>query len=62
MFGTLFAIALLVIWGEFGGVLWWLFVFAVAFATAWVWARLMWPVFKQTYGIEETINVTKHDA
>lgn len=51
--GVLFGLALLWMFGNYGGVGWWLFIFLVALATGRVSAFFMWFVFKNVYAIDE---------
>lgn len=51
--GVLLALALLWMFGHYGGVGWWTFVVVVALLSGRVWALVMWPVFKSIYNIEE---------
>ncbi len=51
--GSLFALALLWMFGHYGGMGWWVFIVVVALLSGWVGALIMWPVFKSIYNIEE---------
>jgi hypothetical protein len=51
--GFAFAIALLWMFGNYGGLGWWLFLAVVALITGYVSAFFMWFVFKNVYAINE---------
>jgi len=51
--GLLFALALLWMFGNYGGLGWWLFLTMLALVTCRIWAFFMWFVFKSVYGIDE---------
>lgn len=44
--GSMSAIGLLMMFGKFGGIGWWLFLAVLAFLAGWVWACFMWFVCK----------------
>ncbi len=50
-FGGLFGVGLLWMFGSLGGFGWWLFLVALSSAAAYVWAFLMWFVYKNVYEI-----------
>lgn len=51
--GLLFALALLWMFGSYGGIGWWLFLAALALVVGFVSAFFMWFVFKNIYSIDE---------
>ena len=52
-FGVPFCLFLLWMFGRFGGAGWWFFLVGLAFAISYIWARVMWIVFKNAYSIQE---------
>jgi dipeptide/tripeptide permease len=48
-FGSLFAIWLIWLLGEEGGIGWWLTLATLAFAAGWVWAHAMWLVLRSDF-------------
>ena len=51
--GLLFGLALLWMFGSYGGIGWWLFLAVLALVTGRVSAFFMWFVFKGVYAIDE---------
>jgi uncharacterized membrane protein len=49
----LFALALLWMFGSYGGIGWWIFLAVLALVVGCVSAFFMWFVFKSVYGIDE---------
>jgi fatty acid desaturase len=61
-FGGLYGALLLWMFGSLGGLVWWLFIVALACVAGYVWAFLMWFVFKAVYDIDEPKDAKPPDS
>ena len=52
-FAALYGLALLWMFGDYGGIGWWFFLVVLALVAGRVGAFFMWFVFKSVYGIDE---------